>query len=108
MGKLPISTKKRHTLANCKECALQYLQLQSTFPGGHVYESQTTVTEAVEELIVDNATSITSEQCTTRQILLTLQPLYEKKYGHSFMESLIVNVVKWEFGKKQLKQNESD
>ena len=86
--KLPIASKKRHTLANCKECGLQYRELQTTFPGGHVYEPQAMITEAVEELIADNATSSKSEQCTTRQILSTLQPLYENAYGRSFTDSL--------------------
>ena len=65
-----------------------HTRLQSTFPGGHTFDPQAKVAEAVEKLIDDNAISSGAEQCTTRQILSTLQPLYEREYGHSFTESL--------------------
>jgi len=56
-----------------------HTQLQSTFPGGHTFVPPARVAEVVEKLIDDNAISSGAEQCTTRQILSTLQPLYEKE-----------------------------
>jgi len=56
---------KRHILSNCKECTLRHTRLQSIFPGGHIFDPQARVAEAVKKVIDDNATSSSTERFTT-------------------------------------------
>lgn len=73
---------QRHTLSNCKECAILHTTLQNAYPGKK------------SELSKDVATTLSAaingkeETHATREILADLQPLFEKQYGHSFTNYL--------------------
>ena len=81
-SQLSNSSQKRHTLSNCKECAILHTTLQNAYPGKK------------SELSKDVATTLSAaingkeETHATREILADLQPLFEKQYGHSFTNYL--------------------
>lgn len=85
--KLPTSSKRRHTISNCKECAISHSSFQECFPGP-VYRPTQSLSEDVRSLIEQNRNMDVTPATTTRQILAELQPTYQKAYGVTFTESL--------------------
>ena len=80
--KLPNSMQKRHTLSNCKECAIHHTALQNAFPGKKLALSKDVAT-TVKKVI-----NAKDETHATREILADLQPLFESQYGHSFIDAV--------------------
>ena len=78
---------QRHTLSDCKECALVHKDQQDTFPGP-VYQPTQPLARSVRVLVENNCIANVPAATTTRQILSELEPLYHDTYGHSFAESL--------------------
>ena len=79
---LPNSIQIRHTLSNCKECAIHHTTLQNAFPGKKLALSKDVAT-TVKTVINAN-----DETHATREILANLQPLFESRYGHSFTDAV--------------------
>ena len=80
---LPIASKKRHTLQNCRECAIQHTDLQQKFPGKSLQLTDK-FSSGLSEIL-----STEDENTATRTILADLQPVYQERFGHSFTESLM-------------------
>ena len=81
--KLSVISKRRHSISNCKECAIAHKSLQEGVPGP-VFNPCKALGENVQSLIHQNAPPAT----TTRQILAELQPTFKRAYGFTFTESL--------------------
>ena len=85
--KLPAYQKKRHTMANCKECASRHGTLQSQFPGP-TFTPTTELAHTIRTLITDNKQEKNPAATTTRQVLAEIEPKFQQVYGVSFTESL--------------------
>ena len=81
---LSLKQKKRHSLANCKECAISHREQQTTFPGA-MYNPATPIADSLKNILESNNDSATT---TTKQILGEIQPVFEKAYGKSFTDTL--------------------
>ena len=77
---LPRVDKRRHTLANCKECALAYREQQQSFPSPKFLPVQSLGKHA-RALVEQNSANTKAPEVTTRQILSELEPLYREAYG---------------------------
>ncbi len=77
--KLPAHQKKKHTMGNCKACALQYSIQQQHFPG-HTFSPTTKVAESVKQIIQGNSSLQNPAAITTRQILEEIEPQFKKAY----------------------------
>ena len=73
--KLSQSSKTKHSLSSCFECALTQPDLQQAFPGATFQPVQSFTSE------VESLSSNISSSHLTRHILSELQPVYEKAYG---------------------------
>ena len=85
---LSIQQQKRHSLANCKECAMVHLEQQERFPGP-TYNPSAVLVEGIKKMVESNAALDNSVLTTTRQILGELQPIFKQAYGQSFTDSLV-------------------
>jgi hypothetical protein len=70
--KLPVTSKRRHSMTNCKECSIAHKSLQEGFPGP-AFNPSLALGESVQSLIHQNA-----PPTTTRQILADLQPTFQR------------------------------
>ena len=85
--KLPVYQKKKHTLDNCKGCALHYMVQQEKFPGP-TFRPTMGVARSVQILIKENAGEKNPAATTTRQILDEIEPQYQQTYNTTFTECI--------------------
>ena len=80
--KLSQSSKQKHRLSSCLECALKHFELQHVFPGPVFKPAQSFSSE------VETLSSNMSAAQFTHHVLSELQPVYESAYGTSFTKAV--------------------
>ena len=60
--KLPKKSKRRHTVTNCKECALVYKELQHSFPGLSFHPAGESLAPQICAIMQQNSTTKSPEQ----------------------------------------------
>ena len=80
---LPLQQKKRHSLADCKECAILHEEQQETFPRP-TYNPATPIADSLKNMLESSNDSA----ATTKQIIGEIQPVFEQAYGKSFTDAL--------------------
>lgn len=92
--RLPLHTKRMHTLQNCAGCRLHHANLQAKFPGTVVTASSTELIDssaysASATMALEPIRSKQAAQCATRKALSVINEVSEGALGMPFSKAIV-------------------